>query len=534
MKRIILCFLAAIFCGLSFTLAIAQPTIEWQASPNAGWVYSCSSLVQTTDGGYATGQTYQDSSIDVLITRLKPDGSTLWQKKFGGKGDDVVYSIIQTHDGGFLFGGKTNSIFSEGVFHYGKNDAWLVKLDSNGVMEWQQCYGGSEVEWARCVIQTFDNNYVFVGAVFSNDGDAIGNHSNPQDPYHGPTQDAWVVKVDSRGKLLWEKCFGGGLRDDANSIIQTPDGSLVFAGSTESTDGDVIGNSKDYFDMWVVKCKDTSIIWQKCISYRYVQEASSLCRIKDGGFVITGTIDYNDTIAANSIYRKSDLLTVKLDSAGGFIWQRCMGGSNSDGSSSVAATSDGGSIVLGNTTSTDDDLELIRTGGSLGFYDIWIIKFNSDGKTEWSQIYGGSYDELGCSIIQTLDGGFALAATTESKDGDVKSNNNVSKIENSWIVKLRNTPSEVSPEKMTSNIISISPNPTTNELMIRYNSANQLFTKLEVYNLLGNRVLNLTDNNNSIGEGQIKIDVSKLPEGMYMLKLESGAQIATGKFTIVR
>jgi len=484
------------------------------------------------DGGYVfAGQSNHTLTVDVTIIKMRSDGTIEWQKNFGGPGIDFANSIIQTIDGGYLFAGETDSMISEGVYFHAKGDAWLVKLDSAGRMLWQQCYGGTNWDRANCVIQTQDGNYLFTGNTTSNDGDVKGDHTNAQDPSRGPTQDAWIVKVNPRGDLLWQKCLGGGLRDWGSSILEGPDGSLVFAGYSESTDGDLVGNS-GILGMWVLKLRDTAITWRKFLYYSSGgDEIHSVCRLLDGSYVVTGTMIDNDTMGADAITRSSDIWTVKLDSSGSLLWQRCLGGSGNEASFCVAATSDSGCVIIGNTASEDDDLAArVHAPNDAG--DIWVIKLSQKGATQWSQWYGGSAQDFGFTIVPCTDGGFAFAGITVSSDGDVKSN--TTKSWNSWIVKLKGDRASVLSKDTMAFPLSISPNPSFNELSVFYATTDQSRTQFVIYDLLGDPELQTNDENTSIGERQMKINVSKLPEGIYMLKVQSGNQIATKNFTIMR
>jgi hypothetical protein len=122
-------------------------------------------------------------------------------------------------------------------------DVWVVKLDSNGVFEWQKTLGGSSNDIGVAVHQTTDGNYVVSGSTISIDGDVQGNDGG---------EDIWVVYLDSSGELMWQKTFGGTQSEVAGGITQTHAGSLVFCGFTRSNDGDVSGNHGQE-DFWVVK-----------------------------------------------------------------------------------------------------------------------------------------------------------------------------------------------------------------------------------------------------------------------------------------
>src|SRR5205809_153959 len=103
---------------------------------------------------------------------------------------------------------------------------------------WQKCLGGSGNDNANSIRQTTDGGYVVAGSSGSVDGNVTGNH--------GGGADAWVVKMDSAGNLVWQKCYGGTGGDGATAIDQTSDGGYVVAGTTSSNDGDVSGWHEGY------------------------------------------------------------------------------------------------------------------------------------------------------------------------------------------------------------------------------------------------------------------------------------------------
>ena len=166
-----------------------------------------------------------------------------WQKCLGGTNDDRAYSIQQTSDGGFIVASITGSNDGDVSGNHGYDDAWVVKLNSSGNIEWQKCLGGTSYDVANSIQQTSDGGFIVSGYTGSNDGDVSGNHG---------VYDYWVVKLNSSGDIEWQKCLGGTDYDYAYSIHQTSDGGFIVAGNTASNDGDVSGNH-GASDAWVVK-----------------------------------------------------------------------------------------------------------------------------------------------------------------------------------------------------------------------------------------------------------------------------------------
>ncbi len=135
------------------------------------------SIQQTSDGGYAVaGYTHSSGDSDIWVLKLNSDGSIAWQKTYGGPGEDWASSFQQTRDGGYIVAGVTYS------FGAGNDDIWVLKLDTDGNIEWQRTYGSPSYEWGNSIQQTSDGGYVVAG--------------------HGPGPSGFfILKLDSNGDI---------------------------------------------------------------------------------------------------------------------------------------------------------------------------------------------------------------------------------------------------------------------------------------------------------------------------------------------
>jgi hypothetical protein len=288
-------------------------------------------------------------------------------------------------------------------------------------IEWQKCLGGTADDFANSIQQTSDGGFIVAGETRSNDGDVSGNHGK---------SDAWVVKLNSLGDILWKKCLGGTGNDYARSIQQISDGGFILTGYTNSNNGDVSGNN-GYYDAWVVKLNSSGdILWQKCLGGTYDDYARSIQQTSDTGFILAGYTFSNDgDVSGNHGF--SDAWVVKLNSSGDIIWQKCFGGTNEDYAYSIQQTSDSGFIVAGYTFSNDGDVS-----GYHGYFDYWVVKLNSSGDIEWQKCLGGTYYDYAYSIQQTSNGGFIVAGSTNSNNGDVSGYHGYFDY---WVVKLNSS-----------------------------------------------------------------------------------------------
>jgi hypothetical protein len=155
--------------------------------------------------------------------KLSSNGDIQWNKTFGGSGSENGRSIQQTTDGGYVLTGVTRS--NDGDFsgiNKGGQDIFVMKLSSNGDIQWNKTFGGSGSENGYSIQQTSDGGYVLTGDTGSNDGDFSGMNKGGRDIF--------VMKLSSNGDIQWNKTFGGSAFENGYSIQQTSDGGYVLTG----------------------------------------------------------------------------------------------------------------------------------------------------------------------------------------------------------------------------------------------------------------------------------------------------------------
>lgn len=343
-----------------------------------------------------------------------------WQKALGGTSNDVAYSVEKTSDGGFIVAGSTESKDGDLPSDDAKKgvDMWVIKLKSDGALDWKTVLGGTGNEEARSVQQTIDGGYIVAGYTTSNDGDIKGTNNSTDG-----SADFWVVKLESTGAFGWQRCLGGSAEDRAKSIRQNTDGSYIVAGSTASNDGNVSGNhTSDGFttDYWVVKIDNGgNLLWQKTFGGTADDEANCVIPTSDNGYFVVGNASSTDGDAVGN-HGGTDALVLRLDKDGVALagWKKLYGGSGNDRANFVRPLSDGSYIVAGDAASTNGDLlGAGYEGGSGG--DCWIFKLTSTGTIgNLNKLYGGTSNETAYGIEATTKG-YIVAAYTNSSNGDV-------------------------------------------------------------------------------------------------------------------
>ncbi len=343
--------------------------IQWQNAFGGSSTESAFSVQQTIDNGYIfAGRTYShDGDVtanhgewDYWIVKLNSAGHLEWQKTLGGSLDDMAYSIQQTSDGGFVVAGFSMSMDGDVSGALGDADYWIVKLNNTGSIEWEKSLGGTNGgESAYSIRQTNDGGYIVVGETQSTDGDITYNHGN---------DDCWVVKLNSNGAIEWQRTLGGFASDRGWGIQQTSDSGYVLISYAGSPDGDITG-WHGLYDYWVVKLSEVGDIqWQKALGGSDDDFGRSICQTNDGGYVVAGTTRSTDgDVLLNDGYQ--DVWAIKLNSIGEQQWQKTLGGSNAEVANAIVLTSDGGYIIVGESYSNDGDVS-----GNHGGKDFWIVK----------------------------------------------------------------------------------------------------------------------------------------------------------------
>jgi len=356
-----------------------QGIIEWQKCLGGSRYEQGRSIRQTSDGGYIlTGTaTSNDGDVigihglieDIWVVKLSSLGVIQWQKCLGGSQGENGYTINQTLDGGYILIGRTQSNDGDVSGNHGDYDAWVVKLSSLGLIQWQKCLGGSGIDFVPSLNKTTDGGYIITGRTQSNDGDVSGNHG----PNLWSQGDIWVVKLSSLGVIQWQKCLGGSQDEGGYTIQQTTDGGYILNGYSSSNDGDVSGNYGQG-DVWVVKLSSLGVIqWQKCIGGSGIDVGYTIHQALDGGYILICRSHSNDGDVSGN-HGGGDIWVVKLTNQGIIEWQKCLGGSSYEGVTfaSIEQTSDEGYILTGSTQSNGGDV-----AGNHGMEDTWIVKLSS-------------------------------------------------------------------------------------------------------------------------------------------------------------
>jgi hypothetical protein len=341
----------------------------------------------------------------------------VWDKTISGQGSYTAKEIREAPDGSYIVAGYTTPKSD------GKNKAYLLKLDAAGTKVWEKTYGTTDIEFFNSVLPVSDG-YICAGGVFG------GVPKN---------DDIRVVKIDKSGIVSWSRTFG---KTDANEtvhrIIAATDGGYILMGKLLSPD-------KSGYDVHLMKV-DTAgkLVWDKTIDYGNHLECNDIAAASDGGYVITGSIKINDKLddvfllktdkSGNKAWETyygglwydrgysvvqaddgfmilgdtttygngdGDLWLIKTDKAGKEQWNKTIGDKSIEEAISIMKTADGGYILGGSTTAIGN--------GNLDYY---MVKVDKQGKFQWDAAYGKAGYDQAAFVIQDTAGNYLLAGNS--------------------------------------------------------------------------------------------------------------------------
>ena len=305
-----------------------------------------------------------------------------WNRTYGGEGFDYAYSVLKTSDG-YIIAGVTNS------FGKGREDAWLLRIDSEGNELWNKTFGGI-LEDAAYSITEADGGYIIAGHTKS-----FGNE-----------KDLWLVKIDKEGNELWNKTID--IKFDVVRSIWKTDNGYVVAGEIDKL---------RYSDIYLVKFNSSwEEEWNITLGGSLGDYAHTVLQLEDGYIVAGNRWDYKKG--------RHYAWLMKADEEGNELWNKTFGGPELDVFTSLSKSSDG-FIIAGFSNSAGNGRE-----------DVWILRIDSEGNELWNKTFGGILEDAAYSIAEA-DGGYIIAGHTRSEGHGI--------FPDAWIIKVSKDEVEIEP-----------------------------------------------------------------------------------------
>lgn len=441
-------------------------------------------------------------------------------------------------------------LFAKSENSRGNMDYWIVKLDKNGVEQWQKTYGGEYADLLRSMEQTKDGGYI------------LGGYSNS--PQSGEKTDSnigigdyWIVKIDDTGNIEWQKTYGGNGDNQLYVIHQTEDGSYIAGGNSNSstTLTSVGGNVRSGTDYWVLKMdKKGAVVWSETYDFGKVDILTSLVENKDHTYLIGGYSSPNS--AEEGVSKKSktetginDYIALKIDDKGEKLWNKTVGSEGEDILRKLIETRDGGYLMAGTSNAQSasgilNKLKAIADNGvpnqQLQNATNGINDAMSDANTALKDKLTNGTEKINDAIGKETDsrfkfginspvGGLSLPSmgSGNSTNGSSSSNGqNTKKLPASrdkfysfgnndfWVVKLKD---KTKPKVVKVSVEAI-PNPATTftNIIIGYEFESGTATVVD----MAGRILQQF----SIKNRTVPVDLSRYPEGVYVVNIRTNVQ----------
>lgn len=400
------------FCILFSSLLWAQE-IVWQQTLGGAREEHLYDAISTYDYGVllagssvseASGNKKEGSvaDLDYWLWKMTENGKLEWQKNYGGDGNDFLYSVAYTQDGGYILGGSSDSPagHDKTSASFGKRDFWILKLNPLGEIEWQRTYGGAEDDQLTAIRQTYDGGYWVAGTTSS------GANGNKKSVAIG-NEDIWVLRLDMQGEVLWERTYGGLRRDTTKAVQLSQEGLWLVA---HSNSGARHGQAQVLFIDHKGNTKHDFFFGDS------PTEPAGIALTKNGHLVVAGNV-------GNMENEETDYWALAFDTEGIVLHEERLDLGTQDRATQMAALSDG---------------QLVLSGFSIGKEtvkeDYTLVSFSPTAKLHWKKQLQASVDDRLQQVVATQDKGLLLAGTSNSikaYDKSVASNGQL----DYWILK---------------------------------------------------------------------------------------------------
>jgi hypothetical protein len=439
-----------------------------------------------------------------VIKKIDSSGNLTWSKTYdnptesdGYVGDDVIKSVRQTSDGGYI---ATGYFENENSW---SRVSWIFKTDELGDIVWSKTYkkNNSTDTWAEDVVETSDGDFILTG-----------NQKNDGNKAH-----AMLRRYSADGEIIWHKTYTRSAYNEGISLIETSDGNIVFVGFSGTSHGD--------YKHFIVKTdSEGNSLFKKRFGTNTQQSLNSVIEAPDGGYVATGYCNnYND------------LYIVKFDTEGTMLWEHCLPADEDnfygwDHGNDIIHAQSGGYYIVG-TSSTYPQ----SNGGD----DIYLVKIDEVGDTLWTDFIGGIADDQGQAIVESDDGNLIIAGTTWSYTTYPDNNYD------SGFYVFSYTPDQSlstdKPKLIPSNFYlgNAYPNPFNPQTKIKYSVPKKSRVDLYIHDLSGKRIKTLFIGQRSTGSHIVNWDgknnVGKpVSAGLYFYTLDTPSNRQTKKLILIK
>ncbi|HCS19760.1 MAG TPA: hypothetical protein DIW47_04210 [Bacteroidetes bacterium] len=326
-------------------------------------------IIPCFDGGFmmiGTTTSIGAGNKDIFAIRTDDTGKVLWAQSYGSTGVEMGYSVkvVQTTDSGFAITGNTTGFSAQA------EDIYFLKLSKSGVLQKQKKLGGGGTEYGRAVFQTLDGGYLVGGT----------SGSSPK----SGAQDAYVIKLDTAGNMVWNKKYGfAGLSTNHFISFQgLPSGNVWLIGHGDHFVTPYVG--------YLVKVSPSgALLAERRIYTNQFDAPIAATQLKDGKIALIGLNSSNN----GTTYTMQVMV---MDTTGSILWAKNLSNGGNIRSTGGVGTSDSGLVVIGYATGFGNAEEIFTVKFTNSGAILWSKKFGSPGSEKqdaWSQCITESPDK---------------------------------------------------------------------------------------------------------------------------------------------
>ena len=472
--------------------------------------------------------------VEAFAAKLNSSGELQWNTFMGGSTyDDYGTGIAVDGSGNVYVSGYSDATWGSPVnAHAGSDDAFAVKLNSSGVRQWHTFMGSSSADLGKSIaVDGSGNTYVA--------GDSRATWGTPVNAYAGGNYDAFAVKLNSSGERQWNTFMGSSGTDYGKGIAVDGSGNVYTTGMARYTWGSPVNAHAGMGgDAFVEKLNSSGVRqWNTFMgsSSLISDEGYGIAVDGSGNVYVSGTSYATWGSPVNIHAGSEDAFTAKLNSSGVRQWHTFMGSSESDGGYGIAVDGSGNVYVAGDSKATWGSPVNAHAGND--YDDAFAAKLLSSGVRQWNTFMGGSNWDHANSIA--VDGSEYVYATgtTYLYSWGSPVNTHAGNYD-AFVVKFdysNNIGIEIDlgiPKEFK--LLQNYPNPFNPTTTIEFEIPQQYEVSLNVYDMLGRKLVTLIDCKMQSGEHKVVFDAAGLHSGVYVYQLKAGNFSQFRKFLLLK
>lgn len=544
--------LALIF---AFSKAVYSQKIAWEKSYGGLHSDYLSDAIPTADYGFivagsslskrtGTKTEAHQGDYDYWVWKMDEHGTLVWQRSYGSTQTDVLQRLILTPDGGYLLVGTSASSpssttkktvtgvpFKDGQKKhkgFGGDDIWILKLDATGQELWQKTLGGSGQEKVSAVLLDKEGGYIIGGSSSSDGGLSPEDGIKKEDGFGN--MDYWVVALDAKGGINWQKTIGGIFADELHTMLPLASGGYLLGGTSNSPlSGNKVAAGYGGNDFWLVSLDAAGNITQQQVLGGEGDDVLQVMLYDKKGELVLGGTSSSEISGTKTSNKKnnSHLWLLKGKDMQEMLWQETYAIGKTDLMCAAFIDDDGSLLIGGYTTGKNNPSKKPKQQDT---QDYVLLKIAPTGKELWQKRVGSQDTDLLKKVIPLRDGGYLMLGTStsvntitskgkESASGDRKS---IIGREDFWVVKLQ----DENKKPVIKHQLEAFPNPATayTQVVLGYDCHD---AQGSVYDLAGRQVLTF-----AVEGRTTPVNLSGLPQGVYVIEVKS--EVSTDAIKVMK